>query len=207
MRGAQRLPGSSVRVHRVPDLRADEITTFHGIPVTTPARTILDLAGALGPRELEGMVAQAERTGLATREEITALAARYPRRAGTRRLRALLARGEDPAFTRSKLEAAVLDMTRTARLPKPQTNVLLCGYEVDFFFRGAGVVLEVDGFVYHSSRASFEADRRRDMAMEAEGYRVIRVTWRQIRKERDAVLARLAQALAQAGAHNGPGQI
>lgn len=142
MRGAQRLPGSSVRVHRVP-----------------------------------------------------------------RRLRALLARGEDPAFTRSKLEAAVLDMTRTARLPKPQTNVLLCGYEVDFYFRAAGVVLEVDGYAYHSSRASFEADRRRDMAMEAEGYRVIRVTWRQIRKERDAVLARLAQALAQAGARNGPGQI
>lgn len=193
-----------MRVHRTPDLRDDEVTTFEGIPVTTPARTILDLAGSLGARELEAMVARAERKGLATREEVAALVARYPRRPGTRALRALLARGEAPALTRSKLEAEILNLTRTAQLPSPRTNVLLCGYEVDFFFPGAGVVLEVDGFAYHSSRASFEADRKRDGMLEAAGYRVIRVTWRQIRNERDAVLVRLGQALIQ-GAGSGSG--
>lgn len=181
----------------MPDLRDDEVTTFEGIPVTTPARTILDLAGSLGARELEAMVARAERKGLATREEVAALVARYPRRPGTRALRALLARGEAPALTRSKPEAEILNLTRTAQLPTPRTNVLLCGHEVDFLFPEARVVFEVDGFAYHSSRASFEADCRRDGLLEAAGYRVIRVTWRQIRNERDAVLVRLGQALIQ----------
>ncbi len=75
-------------------------------------------------------------------------------------------------------------------------NVRLGPYEVDFLWRDAGLVVEVDGFAFHSGRARFEGDRRRDADLAARGVTVIRVTWRQLVDQPEAVLVRIGQALA-----------
>jgi hypothetical protein len=84
-----------------------------------------------------------------------------------------------------------------AGLPRPEANVRIEGYEVDFLWPTERFVVEIDGFAYHSSRARFEADRRRDAHLAAAGYHVIRVTWRQIRDEPLRVVGRLARALGR----------
>jgi very-short-patch-repair endonuclease len=79
-------------------------------------------------------------------------------------------------------------------------NAAVGGFEVDAYWRGAGLVAEIDGFAFHSSRRSFESDRRRDAILAAAGLRVMRVTWRQISDEPEAVLVLLTRALQSAGA-------
>jgi len=192
-----RIPGRAVRVHRVTGLAPDETTSHKGIPITAPARTILDLSGSVRLRELERALARADRHALVERGEVEALLARYPRRPGTRTLRALLAGGAEPALTRSEAEARFLDLVRRAQLPAPEANVRVKGLEVDFLWRGPRLVVETDGFAYHGSATSFEGDRRRDAVLTAAGFRVVRITWRQLSREPEAALARLAQALVR----------
>ncbi len=159
----RRRPG--VRAHRVSALRPGDVTNLEGIPVTTAARTLLDLAAAVGTRALEQAVARAQRLDL---------------------------------VDGSEAEERLLALIRRGGLPSPETNLDLAGHEVDLLWRSAGVVVEVDGFAYHSARRSFEHDRRRDAELAARGVRVVRVTWRQLTEEPDALLARLARTLAHA---------
>ena len=184
----------AVRVHRI-DLAPDEVTRIHRIPVTTVARSLVDLSGVLHPRALERALAAAERPGRTSRPEILALVARSPRRPGIRALRALLVDGREAAMTRSEAEERLLALVRRGGLPAPCTNIGLEGYEVDLFWPDERVVVEVDGFAFHASRSRFEADRRRDAHLTARGYRVVRITWRQIVSEPEATLVRLAATL------------
>ncbi|MEX2528239.1 MAG: DUF559 domain-containing protein [Gemmatimonadota bacterium] len=193
--GGDRGRSPGLRPHRVRFLPLDEVTEVDGVPVTSAARTLADIAGEAEMRELERALAQAERRGLADPAGVERVMARRPHIRGVRILRSLLGDVDRRALTRSEAEERLLELVRKARLPSPHVNVLLAGYEVDFLWRGARLVLEVDGFAYHSSRASFEQDRRRDAILSARGFRVIRITWRQITREPEAVLARLAQAL------------
>jgi very-short-patch-repair endonuclease len=172
------------------------VTRLRGIRVTTPARTLLDVAGQLSTRELEQAVAKAERTYAGTQRRLLALLARYPRRAGAPKLRELLDDSCQPAFARSEAEEQFLALVRRARLPAPEVNVQLDGYEIDFLWRDHALAVEIDGFAFHRDRAAFEADRRRDGDLLARGIQVMRITWRGITDEPEAILARLAQALA-----------
>lgn len=194
-----RNPGPSVRVHRVTGLAVDETTEVQGIPVTTPARTVLDLAASVGEWELEQALARAERSGRGVLQELETLLMRYPRRSGTRVLRAILARDAEPALTRSVAESRFLALIRSAELPEPEANARIQGYEVDFLWRAQRLVVEIDGFEFHSSSSAFERDRLRDGALIAGGWRVLRVTWRQLTRAPEALLARVAQALARTG--------
>jgi very-short-patch-repair endonuclease len=151
------------------------------------------------PGDLERAVAEAERRRLASRSRLAALLARHTRRPGTRALRALVEAQERPAFTRSEAEQRLLRLVRKARLPAPDVNASLHGFEVDFLWRDAALVLEVDGYAFHSGRAAFEQDRRRDAELAARGLTVIRVTWRQLADEPEAVVVRIGQALARLG--------
>ena len=90
----------------------------------------------------------------------------------------------------------MLDLIRDAGLPTPETNVRVAGYEVDVLWRDAKLVVEIDGYEFHSSRRSFELDRRKQSALAAAGLRVARVTWRQLAEEAIGVAVRLATALA-----------
>ncbi|HUG41575.1 MAG TPA: type IV toxin-antitoxin system AbiEi family antitoxin domain-containing protein, partial [Longimicrobiales bacterium] len=188
-------PGQTVRVHRVARLDPEDRTVAHGISVTAPARTILDLAATAAPREVERAMAVAARNGLADRDQVADVVARHPGSPGAATLRALLAAIEAPAFVRSEAEERLLALIRRAGLPAPKTNAVIRGIEVDFLWGAARLVVEVDGEAYHAAPDAFERDRRRDALLAAAGYRVVRVTWRQLVEEADAVLVRLAQAL------------
>jgi very-short-patch-repair endonuclease len=198
--GIRRRPG--IRIHRVATLCAEEVTTFESIPVTIPARTLLDAAVTLGQRDLERALAEALARRLTTMEEIRQLLGRHAGRKGARRLASIAGEGR-PAFIRSEAEERLLALIRRSRLGSPETNVRIAGHEVDFLWRRERLVVEVDGFAYHSSRTSFEGDRRRDAALLAAGLRVLRLTWRQITRETESVLVRLAQALVMAPSADG----
>lgn len=186
-----------VRVHRVRDLRPDEATTLDNIPVTTPARTLLDLAGTLTARELEQALANALRMSHVTADEMHTMLDRHPRHRGAPLLRKLLDAEGGPSFTRSEAEDRLLDITRRASMPRPDVNVVLLGYRVDFLWREARVVAEVDGFAFHRSARSFTTDRRRDATLTAAGYRVLRFTWADVTDGAMTTVARLAQALVR----------
>jgi very-short-patch-repair endonuclease len=102
----------------------------------------------------------------------------------------------EPALTRSEAERRLLELIRTAELPAPETNARIAGYEVDFVWHAQRLVVEVDGYAFHSMRSSFERDRRKDAELIARGWRVIRVTWRQLTEAPAALIATLATALA-----------
>ncbi|MGH7506834.1 MAG: hypothetical protein ACRELX_14350, partial [Longimicrobiales bacterium] len=113
------------------------------IPVTTPARTLLDIAETLPSREVEQALANALRMGLVTREDMRVMLERHPHHRGTPRLRKLLDADEEPSFTRSEAEEKLLELTRRARLPQPSVNVMVRGYEIDFLWRRERLVVEV----------------------------------------------------------------
>lgn len=187
-----------IRVHRVTHLDHRDVTRRHRIPIVTPPRALLDLAAVVGGRELERALAEAHARRLVTDGALDAVLARNGRRAGTGKLRAVVHGAESPALTRSDAEERLLELIRASDLPHPEVNVRLGPYEVDFLWREAYLVVEVDGYRFHSSRLAFERDRHRDAELHARGYRVIRVTWRQLVEEPEAVIARLGRALAPA---------
>ncbi|MFW5947428.1 MAG: type IV toxin-antitoxin system AbiEi family antitoxin domain-containing protein [Gemmatimonadota bacterium] len=193
-RGDRRRPG--IRIRYIRTLRTDEVTRLDGIRVTRPARTLLDLAACSRPRQLERATAEAFARNLTTPARLRSVLRRHPRTAGIAKLRSLV-EGEAPLRTRSEAEEQFLALVRKSQLSRPQSNVSVCGYEVDFLWRPERLVVEVDGRGPHSSPRAFERDRRRDAELTAAGMRVVRVTWRQITEEPLAVIARLAQALAR----------
>lgn len=188
-----------IRAHRVGQLRADEVTVLDRVPITTPARTLLDLARVAGSRDLERAVARALRCELTTHGKLAELVDRYPKRRGVPALRALLRGDGGPDFTRSPAEDQFRELVSKAKLPAPATNQLVAGHEVDVVWPAGRVVVEVDGFAYHRTRSTFEKDRERDAELAAAGYRVLRVTWQQLAEEPTAVVARVAQSLARSG--------
>ncbi|HUG41910.1 MAG TPA: DUF559 domain-containing protein [Longimicrobiales bacterium] len=198
--GIRRRPG--IRIHRLGALRPEEVSRLQRIPVTTAARTLYDLAGRArsgrSRRQLEKALAEALARGLTDRGALRKLLARHGGGAGSARMRALLDSG-GPAFTRSEAEERFLELIRSAQLDEPEANAKVEGLEVDFIWPGKRLVVEVDGFAFHSSAAAFEGDRRRDARLAAAGLLVVRVTWRQLADEPMAVVARLAQAMARAG--------
>ena len=167
-----------------------------GIRVTSAARTLLDLATVLPPSLLERAIAEAQVRGIARKRDLVDQLERNRGRRGTRALRQLLDLAGGPAFTRSAAERRLLRLVRAAELPTPEVNARVGGFEVDFVWRDQRLVVEIDGFTYHASRAAFERDRQRDSILAARGYTVIRVTWRQLVDAPEAVVARLATALA-----------
>jgi very-short-patch-repair endonuclease len=200
--------GEGIRAHRVKRLHPRDTRTCRRIPVTTPARTILDLAGSELPRVFEQALAEAERRKLVTRRHLEAVLERNGRRAGAPLLRAALASDAAPPWTRSEAEERFLALVRSAGLPPPEVNVRLGPYEVDFLWRAERLIVEVDSFGFHSSRAAFESDRLRDAELQANGLRVVRVTWRQLAGEPEEMLGRLARALDAAcrtSGERGPG--
>jgi very-short-patch-repair endonuclease len=190
-------PRITVHSARLP---ADEVTIRAGIPTTTAARTLLDLAAILQPHELERVLEQAEANRLTDHTPLDALLTRYPTRKGTSSLRALLHTellGATP--TRSALEARFLALLAAHDLPRPKTNVWLpdLGIEVDCLWRAQRLIVELDGQTHHT-RAAFERDRARDRALQAAGWRVIRITWRQLHEHPDAVVFDLRDLLCTA---------
>ncbi len=204
-RNVHRQPG--LRVHRVAGLDIRDAAITAGFPVTAPARTLIDLAARLAPRDVARALNEARVRRLVTDDdELGAAIDRCPSRIGTGRLRALLDAERGPALTRSEAERHLRRLIDQAQLPQPRYNARLEGYTVDALWPAQRLVVEIDGFAFHGHRGAFERDRRRDQTLAAAGYTVVRATWRQLTTEPAAVVARLAQALAVAGQRTGPGR-
>jgi very-short-patch-repair endonuclease len=184
-----------LRVHRTTRLELDEVMFTGAVPITTPARTVLDLAADTPVKEFRRAFENALVSRRVRIDQIRSLLYRSPGRPGTAAARALLGQHDQPALTRSEAERRLLDLMRGAGLAPAYVNARIGRYEVDMLWLPQRLVVEVDGYAYHANRAAFERDRLRDAALQAAGYRVIRVTWRQLRDRPEAVVARLAQAL------------
>ncbi len=184
-------------VHCSP-LDPTEVRRHQRIPVTSPARTLLDLAAILEPDDFERAAAEAWSRRIVRRQELEDQLTRSPHRRGAPALRALLALDRDPARTRSRAERLLLRLIRDARLPEPETNQYVGPHEVDCLWRAQRLVVEFDSWSFHSSRRAFERDRRKDAALLALGYRVLRLTWRRLTGEPQAVVALLNRALRAA---------
>lgn len=179
---ARRKARRGVRLHRA----EVERIVRDGFPVTTVARTLVDLAAVLSLRRLRDAFERAERQGLL---DVYSVDEQMHRRRGAKKVRALLAEWTDPEPTRSELERAFSSLCETYDIPPPSQNVHLRGYEVDAYWPEHRLVVELDGWEHHKTRRAFEADRRRAAALEAAGYRVLRFTWRQVALEAATVAA------------------
>jgi very-short-patch-repair endonuclease len=176
---------SAIRRHYL-QLTPDRVTVRRGIPVTTLARTLFDLAAESSQQGLEGAIREAEYLHRFRVEELEKLLDRHPGQRGTVTIRACLRRlGRGPrGRSRSELEARFAALLADTELPRPELNVLLDidGFKVeaDCLWRRQRLIVELDGGAAHRTRAAFEADRERDRRLQVAGWRVVRVTWRQL---------------------------
>jgi very-short-patch-repair endonuclease len=187
----------SLRVHRAEMLAAEDRGERNGIPVTAPGRTLIDFAGITDREEAERAIGEALALRLLTEEELIAAMARNPRCAGVAQVKAILGQPGGPARTRSGGERAMLRLIRAARLPPPRVNYPVAGFTADFCWPEQRLIVEVDGYDFHSNRAAFERDHRRDLVHKEAGYEVLRFTGRQLDEEPLVVLAAIVRALGR----------
>lgn len=186
--------GISVRVTR--SLDRTEIGVREGVPCTTPARTLVDLAAVAGERELLRALEQSVVLRILDRAALTTALEGSRGRRGAGALRRLLARLTEPPALRSELERRFLELVRGASLPVPVANGIVNGFEVDFHWPAHRLVVETDGRAFHGNAIAFDRDRRRDLALERAGWRVLRLGWRQVVEEPRSVGTALASLLA-----------
>jgi very-short-patch-repair endonuclease len=189
-----RRPRPGIRTHTTGTFEPGDVRRHHGIPITSPARTFLDLAAGLRPNELRRALEDAQVRRVVTASTIRLRLERSPHRPGAPLLLSLL--DGTPLLTRSEAEARLVELVRAADLGPSASKTRIGRHEVDFLWRRERLIVEVDGFTYHGSRAAFERDGVRDAELQAAGYRVMRITWTEIESRPEAVIARLAQALA-----------
>jgi very-short-patch-repair endonuclease len=163
-------------------LPPDERTVHNGIPITTVPRTLFDMAATLDVSRLERAINEAEVKRLWDELSLVDLLSRYPRRSGSRKVRAALEkRWAGATLSKSDLEALFLTFAERGNLPRPETNVLIEGCEVDCVWREQRLVIEVDGWETHRTRAAFERDREKSRILQAAGWRCVPVTYLQLR--------------------------
>jgi very-short-patch-repair endonuclease len=183
-------PGLSV--HHVRAIHPDDRAVVDGIPVTSVAKTLLDMAAILRPDALERLVEQVELRKLFDLEPIDQLIARSRGRRGSGKLMSVIAdlRPYVP-MTRSELEREFVRICREAGLPEPSMNVWVGAYEVDALFRDHAIVVELDGGEYHGTTAARRRDPIRDARLQAAGYRLVRVHERWLHDAPQAIRALL----------------
>jgi very-short-patch-repair endonuclease len=170
-----------VTVHRSRQLDAGVVTRRRGIPITTVERTLLDIAATAAADDLADALATARRLGRLHRRRLEDVIARCSGHPGSGALtRAIAAR---PAPTRNAFERGFLQLVRRAGLPDPLVNSRVAApdhpfLEVDFLWPSHALIVETDGYETHGTRRAFEADRAKDAALTAAGFRVVRFTWR-----------------------------
>jgi hypothetical protein len=186
-----------LRLHRPRSLPPAEVTTRDGIPVTTPARTILDLAAVLNDEQLERALDQTELQRLTDYPALDALARAHPGHKGAKRLTTTLSTYEAGAtLTKSDLEKLFLAICETYGLPRPLVNHRTDHHEVDFLFPRQRLIVEADSWKYHRTRLRFERDRRRDATHARAGFRTLRFTDRQLEHDPESVAATITTVLA-----------
>jgi predicted transcriptional regulator of viral defense system len=193
---------NGIRVHRGDRLDEAETTIVDGIPCTSVARTVVDLAALLSPAATEYLIHQAQIRRLLSRQEVLEVLARSPTRRGTALIRRILGvarQAEDDV--RSRLERRFLALCRRAGVPLPRVNFWIAlpdggGFEVDFVWPDQRLAVETDSRTFHGTYRAFENDPRRDRLLMLAGWRVARFTDRDITERPEMVIAELRSMLA-----------
>jgi hypothetical protein len=191
---------TGVHVHRTRTLNRAEVAVVEQLPVTSPLRTIFDLAGTADLATTERAVEEAITQHMVTESALRAQATDARGRRAATRITAILDAYDEPGITKSKAERRFRRLLRAGELPPPRTNFPFHGHSLDCYWPDLGVVVEVQGYKFHSSRKKFEHDTRKAAKLAAAGLSVSYVTWLQMENEPFAVVARTAQALAMAAA-------
>lgn len=170
------------------------------IRVTSPARTALDLAADMTPKALRRMVRQALAERRVTIRQLADVLGRAPRHPGARALRAIVADGHVP--TRSELEDVALDLLERSGIERPEVNPGLHlddrDIHPDLLFRSHRLVIELDSRRWHHDPLTQRDDADKQAILEAQGYRVLRITWQQIVDDPHQTLRRIRSALERA---------
>jgi very-short-patch-repair endonuclease len=186
LRGAQpievtaarsRAPRQGITLHRSRLIHDEDRAGQQGIPVTSLARTLVDLAEVLPEQRLADAVHEAEVLRLFDLRKVQRVRERLPGRKGRHKLRRVLAAYKDvQPFSRNRAERLVLEVCEKHGLPTPRANTWIEEFEVDFYWPEEGLVLEFDGGAVHRTTRAFHEDRRRDRALAARGIHVVRAT-------------------------------
>ena len=185
---AGHLRRDGILVHRQ-RLPAAHVTAHRGIPVTTPIRTLLDLAAVASLNELFKAFEQAKVRLHMPPAPLAAEVISRPRRRGNAKLRRILSGSVDPADVRSVLELRFLRMCAAHGIPRPQVNVRIDAWTPDFFWPDRRLVVETDGYEFHRTAAARRRDARKAEAMRELGLTVVRLTWSDV-VERPEVTAK-----------------
>jgi very-short-patch-repair endonuclease len=203
-RRARQVPG--LTVHTSANLTDDDVTEVDGIPCTTIARTHLDLAAVVPPHHTERALNQAEILQVFDLRGLHDQLTRNPHHPGAAQLQAALDfYRPDTAPTESEIEDAFVALCRAHNLPAPERQVWFTfgdghdPFRADFVWRAERVVLEIDGRRFHQTVRAFENDRLRDQRLIRHGWRVARVTWRQLKENPGWVVALVQDLLLTAG--------
>jgi very-short-patch-repair endonuclease len=185
-----------IAVHRRAWLAAEDCFEHRGIPVTRPARTLVDLATCLDQETLERAIGEADKRNLIDPGSLRRELDRFAGRPGVAALRETLDR-HTFTLTDSALERRLLPLVRDVGLRPPQTQQRLNGFRVDFYWPDLGLVVETDGLRYHRTPAQQAHDRVRDQTHAAAGLTPLRFTRAQVAYDPDHVRRTLAAVAAR----------
>jgi hypothetical protein len=190
---ANRRP-AGITVHRSTTLTRRDKRRHHGIPVTSPARSLLDAAPHLPPQKLTRAVNDALHSPFLRRSHLAEVCLRYPRHPGVKFLAKFIDTTDGP--TRSGWEDTLLPFCERFGLPQPLVNTKVLGYEVDAYFEAERLIVELDSWEFHRDRDAFERDRNRDADMLAAQIATVRLTWDRLTNRPAAEANRLHTILA-----------
>jgi predicted transcriptional regulator of viral defense system len=190
-------PPKGVKRHRARNLGEEDRALVDGIPVTSVARTLLDLAWKLRSDQLRRVLARAEDLKLLDLEAIRDVIERNRGHHGAKRLRFALATYERPIWARSEFERRFVERLVAAGLPRPATGWNEVGHEIDVYWPDLRFGVELDSFATHGNREAFEADRERDLDFALARIETIRVTELQFYRDPAAIVAGIEMLLAR----------
>jgi hypothetical protein len=167
------------------------------IPVTSVARTLLDLAGMVSSEQIQRVVDRAEALGLFDLRAVDDLFERVTRHPAAGRLQRALALYRPTPFTRSRFELRFLERVREAGLPAPSMNFNVAGFELDAYWPAERFAVELDVYETHGRPRAFESDRLRQEDLKLAGVEMTRVTAHRLDREPDEVMRRLGMLLEQ----------
>ena len=185
-----------MRTYRCTKLTTRDRRWQYGIPVTSPARTALDIAPRLTERAMLRMLSNGRRSGYLHLDSLRDVIARNPRHPGAHTLGALVEDAPEIP-TRSGLEDTFRAFVKRFELPEPRINSRLNGYEVDAVFEAERLIVEVDGWDYHNDRLAFDSDRERDASALYAGFETYRITDRRLEQQPEIEAARITAILAR----------
>jgi very-short-patch-repair endonuclease len=189
--GISRRPPKLIILYQPRDLPPRDRGTIDSIPVTSLARTLVDLAAVIGPDRLGRAWEEADRVGKLDVRAVEEVLARSNGRKGTGHIRALIAERRVATDTHAGLERDLADEIRKAKLPMPAWNVLVEGYLCDAVWFDSKLIVELDSFDFHDrTRKSFDGERERHTALQLKGWQVVRLT-----KSQMPVAAKIISAL------------